>query len=91
MAFTMTVPMVARMRYRGHGWPASAEMAAAMFVPTFGVIALLWVGSVDDLGALLVLEHVAMLLGMLVAMLHRREEYSSVGHGRGRSQQEVAA
>lgn len=89
MAITMTVPMVAWMRYRGHGWPASAEMAAAMLVPTLGVIVLLWVGLVDGLGALLGLEHVAMLVGMLVAMVLRREEYSSGGHGHGR--QEVAA
>ena len=35
MVITMTVPMVAWMRHRGHGWPASWEMTAAMFVPTF--------------------------------------------------------
>ena len=91
MAVTMTVPMVAWMRYRGHGWPASAEMAAAMFVPSLGAIALLSVGLVDDLGALLVLEHVAMLISMLVAMVLRRDEYSSGVHAHGHSQQEVAA
>ena len=89
MAITMTAPMVAWMRYRGHGWPATAEMAAAMFVPAFGAIALLWVGLVDDLGALLVLEHVAMLLGMLVAMLLRRDEYSSGAHGHGRARRQM--
>jgi hypothetical protein len=36
------------MRYRGHGWPASAEMAASMFIPTFGVMALLWTGAVSE-------------------------------------------
>ena len=91
MAVTMTVPMVAWMRYRGHGWRASAEMAAAMFVPAFGAIALLWVGLVDDLGVLLVVEHVAMLLSMLVAMLLRPHEYSSGVHDHVRSQEEVAA
>ena len=89
MAVTMTVPMVAWMRYRGHGWPASAEVAAAMVVPTLGVIAVLWAGLVDDLGTLLALEHVAMLLGMLVAMVLRRDVYSSGVHGHG--QPEVAA
>ena len=91
MAATMTAPMVAWMRYRGHGWPASAEMAAAMFLPAFGAIALLWAGLVDDVGALLALEHVVMLLGMLVAMLLRRDEYSSGVHGHGRSRHGVAA
>ena len=73
----MTVPMVAWMRYRGHGWPASAEMAASMFLPTFGVIALaLERASSSDIGTLLLIEHVAMLPSMLVAMLLRRDEYT---------------
>ena len=92
MAVTMTVPMVGWMRYRGHGWQPSNEMAASMFIPAFGVIALLWGGVVEDIGALLVIEHVVMLASMLVAMLLRREEYSH-GHPRGPSHvaQEVAA
>jgi hypothetical protein len=77
MALTMTVPMVAWMRYRGHGWPASGEMVAAMMIPTFGVIALLGSGIVDDVHALLMAEHVVMLPAMLVAMLLRRDEYSA--------------
>jgi hypothetical protein len=79
MAFTMTVPMVGWMRFRGHGRRASAEMAASMLLPTFAAIALLLTGAVEDAGALLVAEHVAMLLGMLVAMLLRRDEYTQ-GH-----------
>ena len=90
MAVTMTVPMVTWMRYRGHGWPASAEMSASMFVPAFGVIALLWGGLVEDIGALMLIEHVAMLPGMLVAMLLRREEYSGGVYGHG-AVQRVAA
>ncbi len=39
MATTMTIPMVAWMRYRGHGWPASLEMAASMYLPTFAALA----------------------------------------------------
>jgi hypothetical protein len=80
MGITMTVPMVAWMRYRGHGWAASNEMAASMMIPTAGVIALLGAGLVDDVGALLMIEHVVMLPSMLVAMLLRRDEYSHVGH-----------
>jgi hypothetical protein len=79
MAFTMTVPMVGWMRFRGHGWRANAEMAASMLVPNFAAIALLLTRAVEDAGALLVAEHVAMLLGMLVAMLLRRDEYTH-GH-----------
>jgi hypothetical protein len=76
MAVTMTVPMVAWMRYRGHGRRANTEMSASMFVPTFAVIALLWGGLVEDIGVLLIVEHVAMLLSMLAAMLLRRAEYT---------------
>ena len=39
MAFTMTVPMVAWMRYRGHGWAPAGDMALAMFVPSLVAIA----------------------------------------------------
>jgi hypothetical protein len=75
MAVTMTVPMVAWMRYRGHSWRANTEMSAAMFLPTFAVIALLGGGVVEDIGALLLIEHVAMLLSMLAAMLLRPADY----------------
>ena len=78
MALTMTVPMVAWMRYRGHGWRPCLEMAAAMFVPTFVAIALL--GAVD-FDTLMMWEHVGMLLAMLGAMLARPSEYLHVHHG----------
>jgi hypothetical protein len=77
MAFTMTVPMVGWMTYRGHGLRANAEMTASMFLPTFAVIGLLGAGLVTEIGALLVIEHVAMLASMLVAMLLRRDEYGA--------------
>jgi hypothetical protein len=89
MASTMTVPMVGWMRFRGHGWPASAEMAAAMVVPTLAAIALLGAGLVTGMGPLMSIEHVAMLLAMLAAMLLRREEYSHT-HADS-AQHEVAA
>jgi hypothetical protein len=76
MGVTMTVPMLGWMRYRRHGWQPSAEMAASMLIPTFGVIVLLWVGVVTDIGTLMTIEHVVMLPSMLAAMLLRRAEYS---------------
>jgi len=79
MAFTMTVPMVAWMRWRGHAWLPCLEMAASMVIPTLVAIALLWAG-VMGFGALMTLEHVAMLLGMLVAMLLRFDEYAGHHH-----------
>jgi hypothetical protein len=76
MAVTMTVPMVGWMRYRGHGWRANTEMPASMVLPTFAAIGVLEGGVIDDVGTVLVIEHVAMLLGMLVAMLLRPDEYT---------------
>ena len=80
MATTMTVSMVGWMVYRGHGRRANAEMSASMFVPTFAVIGLLWAGLLTDLGVLMIIEHVAMLLAMLVAMGLRPEEYTCGVH-----------
>ena len=84
MGITMTVPMVGWMRFRGHGWRASNEMASSMLVPTAGVIGLLGAGILTDIGTLLAIEHVVMLPSMLVAMLLRREEYSHGGHREAR-------
>jgi hypothetical protein len=90
MALTMTVPMVAWMRLRGHGWRPNAEMAASMLVPTFAVMGVLAAGLASK-GALMVPEHVAMLSCMLVAMLLRRDEYSCAAHGRGVARRPLAA
>jgi hypothetical protein len=79
MAFTMSVPMGAWMRYRGHGWAPVWEMTAAMFVPSFAAIGLLWGGLVESTDALMVIQHIGMLASMLAAMLLRLDEYT--GHG----------
>jgi hypothetical protein len=79
MAFTMSVPMAAWMRYRGHGWAPVWEMTASMFVPSFAAIALLWGGVVEDSEGLLLIQHVGMLPSMLAVMLFRLDEYT--GHG----------
>jgi hypothetical protein len=80
MAITMTGPMVAWMRLRGHAWRPSVEMAASMLVPTAVVMGVLW-GGLATSGAVMVPEHAAMLAGMLIAMLLRREEYSCAAWG----------
>ena len=78
MAFTMVVPMSAWMYRMGHGWRPNVEMALSMIVPTIGVIGLSASGIVEDVGALLTIEHVVMLAGMFGVMVARPEEYS--GH-----------
>jgi hypothetical protein len=75
MGFSMTAPMVGWMRYRGHGWAASAEMAASMVIPTLAAIAIYGAGLVSDFDALMLGEHVVMLAAMLGVMLMRPAEY----------------
>jgi hypothetical protein len=90
MATSMSVPMVAWMRYRGHGWQPSLEMAASMYLPTLLATVLLAIGLVTDLGSLMLIQHNVMLPAMLVAMLLRREEYSRP-HAAHKAQLEVAS
>jgi hypothetical protein len=86
MALTMVVPMVAWMRFRGHGWRANGEMSLSMVLPTLGAIALLSTDAVEDVGALLLAEHVVMLLAMLGAMLLRPSEYAAPAHPHAHAQ-----
>jgi hypothetical protein len=79
MAATMTVPMIPWMRWRGHGWQASIEMALSMVIPSLAAIALLEARVVETVGLLMTIEHVAMLAAMFAVMIARPHEYS---HGR---------
>jgi flagellar biosynthetic protein FliP len=74
MAFDMSVGMIAWMRYRGHGWAGTVEMAGAMFVPAIALFPLLWAGVISG-ESLIMLEHVVMLPLMWLVMLRRRSEY----------------
>jgi hypothetical protein len=78
MATTMSIPMVAWMRHRGHAWRPCWEMTASMFVPSVAAIALLWAGVTEDSETLMLIQHVGMFPAMLAVMLLRRDEYS--GH-----------
>ena len=80
MGVTMTIPMIPWMRWRGHGWRPSAEMAAAMIVPTIGAVALLAAGLVEGVAMLMTIEHVAMFAAMFAVMAARPEEYSGHRH-----------
>jgi flagellar biosynthetic protein FliP len=74
MALTMSIGMVVWMRYRGHSWTSTLEMAGVMFVPFIVLFPLLWMAVIDG-GSLLMIEHIAMLPLMYLVMLHRRAEY----------------
>ena len=80
MALTMTVPMSAWMYRMGHGWRPNVEMALSMIVPTLALVGLSLAGVVEGVGALLTIEHVAMLAGMFAVMVARPEEYSGHTH-----------
>jgi hypothetical protein len=75
MALFMTIPMVAWMRIRGHEWEMGAEMAGAMFVPTFLVITLGAIGILPAM-AMLSLGHELMWFAMLGVMLFRWTPYA---------------
>jgi flagellar biosynthetic protein FliP len=79
MGFNMTLPMVAWMRHRGHGWRSSAEMAAAMIVPAIPLLCLHWVHVISG-GLVCTLYCGLMIPAMVVAMLYRRGEYSGGLH-----------
>jgi hypothetical protein len=76
MAFSMTVPMVLWMRYRGHSWERGGEMALAMNLPVLPVLGL-YVFDVVGFDGVLALQMALMIPAMLVAMLYRKEEYSA--------------
>jgi flagellar biosynthetic protein FliP len=80
MAIAMTVAMVAWMRFRGHTWGPTTEMAAAMLVPAAGALVLLSGGIVTDSSTLMMIEHTAMFVAMFGAMLWRYEEYTGHHH-----------
>ncbi len=75
MAMNMTIGMAVWMRYRGHGWAPIGEMSAAMLAPLPVLIGPFWAGVLSG-GALLAAMHILMLPAMVIAMLHRRDEYA---------------
>jgi hypothetical protein len=76
MAFSMTVPMVLWMRYRGHSWERGGEMALAMNLPVLAVLGL-YEFDVVGFDGVLGLQMGLMIPAMLAAMLYRKEEYSA--------------
>jgi hypothetical protein len=83
MGVSMSVPMVAWMRYRGHSWSDGGEMTAAMLVPMLAPVAPVEMGvAVPGLseGSLMVVSHVAMIGGMVALMAYRFERYAHGAH-----------
>jgi flagellar biosynthetic protein FliP len=74
MATNMAIGMAAWMRFRGHSWPAIAEMSAAMYVPFAVLLVPYWAGAVSG-SFLFTAGHVLMLPAMALAMWWRLDEY----------------
>jgi hypothetical protein len=83
MSVFMTAPMIVLMRYhQRHSWRDCTEMIAAMLVPSgvlaalvqFDVVVYPWL----DVRTLSHSTHVAMLLGMIILMLYRRDKFAAV-------------
>lgn len=79
MATNMTIAMTAWMRFRGHRWAATAEMAAAMYVPFLLLLIPQQLGLISGSG-LMMLGHLLMIPAMIVAMLWRKSEYTHNHH-----------
>lgn len=79
MATAMSVPMVAWMRHRGHGWAPAWEMSLAMYAGFVVLYPWLWAGGLDA-AAVMSVGHVLMLGFMVLAMLRRRHEYTRTHH-----------
>ena len=87
MEFSMVPGMMALMLYQRHGWRSSLEMAGAMLIGPAIILSCAQLGLHNyipglALNTLLGLSDLTMLLGMLAAMLYRREMYTSshAGH-----------
>jgi flagellar biosynthetic protein FliP len=76
MATNMTIGMAALMAVRRHAWPGIVEMSAAMYAPFIILFVPYWTGLITA-GGLFQLGHLLMLPAMLLAMLHRRAEYTA--------------
>jgi hypothetical protein len=89
MATNMVIGMSLWMWLRGHTAAPIAEMAVAMYLPFVVLLVPLWLGLIS--GAVLMLAgHVLMLATMLLAMFHRRDEYSARHRNRWSRRPETA-
>jgi hypothetical protein len=72
----LTVPVVAWMIYRGHGWRQSLETAVSMLAPVAAIIVVGQVAGYAYLLWLVTAMYPAMCLGMLIYMLYRRDHFT---------------
>jgi uncharacterized membrane protein YbjE (DUF340 family) len=73
MALSMTAPMVAWMRFRGHHWDRSLEMGVAMIAPAIPLCAVGLAGVIN--GSICGLYCFFSVVAMVGVMVYRRHEY----------------
>jgi hypothetical protein len=76
--FFLSVPVVAWMMVRGHGWRRSLEMAVAMLAPVAAIAVVGELAAHAYLPWLIIAGYPAMSLGMLFYLLYHPHEH---GHG----------
>jgi len=86
MGVSMSVTMVAWMRFRGHSWSDGLEMTMAMLGPMLALVLPVELGIaryVPGLSedSLMMLSHAAMIVGMSVVMIYRRDRYAKGAPG----------
>jgi hypothetical protein len=90
LAFNMTAPMVAWMRYRGMAWQPITEMSGVMVIEAVAIVVLYWIGALGNVAAgsvssLWVWQHGLMMPAMLVPMLVRLDFFSGGMHHRAKA------
>ena len=76
MVTTMVAGTAVWMAHRLHSWPEVLEMSAAMYGSFVVLFPFYWLGVLSPT-SLTILGHLLMLVGMAVAMQHRRDSYAS--------------
>jgi hypothetical protein len=79
MVGDMTLGMGLWMRVRGHSWASTGEMSAAMALPFLAML-VPYAAGLFGASMLMVAGHVVMLLGMVLAMFWKWDEYTGAHH-----------
>ena len=72
----LTIPVVAWMVFRGHGWRHSLEMGVAMFTPVAAIIMVGQLAAYAYLLWLVTAGYPAMCLGILIYMIYWRDQFT---------------
>ena len=85
LAFNMTAPMVAWMRFRGMAWNLIAEMSWAMIGEAVLIVVAYWFGilrneAVGGISTLWIWQHSLMMPVMLIPMFLRLDHYTGAMH-----------